>query len=378
MNRCVVLLFLILASSIVIEAQIGSRLFDKKRKKVEVPNYTLFLNLHDLALEYSTKIESDIDSLLFTGQSVYNKNIFDFRVRAIQSLQHVLYKSDPVIAFFDGWIFGFQMVEYLESPTAIKYLGPFQPSILVLFRDYLAEWPELHTTLTGEGTDALEASIKSFAGDYPIRDNYLKRTSVVDETANWVGEANIGFKSGVASLTDALRNISDRVNYYTEFSPKLTQWHIEQSVRNILGTDSLGPMLERSVASLERLSYTVDSIDQLVYSITDTILSDINRQRWETLGFMSSERKAIVEQIANERRILIDQLVVERKAMISLISAERHAALDHIQSIAENTTAYSFDRVDDIVDRLFFRVLILAAIIAVGLVLAVVVYKKMA
>jgi hypothetical protein len=137
-------------------------------------------------------------------------------------------------------------------------------------------------------------------------------------------------------------------------------------------------MLERSVASLERLSYTVDSIDQLVYSITDTILSDINRQRWETLGFMSSERKAIVEQIANERRILIDQLVVERKAMISLISAERHAALDHIQSIAENTTAYSFDRVDDIVDRLFFRVLILAAIIAVGLVLAVVVYKKMA
>jgi hypothetical protein len=75
---------------------------------------------------------------------------------------------------------------------------------------------------------------------------------------------------------------------------------------------------------------------------------------------------------------LIDQLVVERKAMISLISAERSAALDHIESIAENTTAYSFDRVDDIVDRLFFRVLILAAIIAVGLVLAVVVYKKMA
>ena len=361
----------------VIEAQIGSRLFDKKRKKVEVPNYTIFLNLHDLALEYSTRIESDIDSLLFTGQSVYNKNIFDFRVRAIQSLQHVLYKSDPVIAYFDGWIFGFQMVGYLESPTAIKYLGPFQPSILVLFRDYLAEWPELHTILTGESPINLEANAKSFAGDYPIRDNYLKRTSVVDETANWVGADNISFKSGVASLTDALRNISDRVNYYTEFSPKLTQWHIEQSVRNVLSSDSIGSMLERSVASLERLSYTVDSIDQLVYSITDIVLTDINRQRWETLGFMSSERKAIIEQISNERKILLDQLVVERKAMMSLISEERHAALDHIESIAGNTTAYSFDRIDDIVDRLFFRALILVAIIAMGLVLAVVVYKKM-
>ncbi len=378
MIKCVLLSFLILASSVVAEGQIGHRLFDTKRKKVEVPNYTLFLNLHDLALEYSSKIESKVDSLLHTGQLDYNNNIFDFRVRAIQTLQHVLYKSDPFIAYLDGWIYGFQMVAYLESPQGVKYLGPFQPSILALYLNYLVEWPELYTNLTGKSPDDLQAQIQTFAINFPINNNYLNRTSVIDETAHWVGEATIGFKSGVATLTDAMRNISDRLNYYTEFTPKLTQWYIEQSVRNMLGTDSLGPSLEKSVAALERMSYTVDSIDHLVYSITDTILTDVNRQRWETLRFMSAERKVILEQISSEREIVIEQLVEERKALENLIREERQASFDQIQAIVEDTTYYSFDRVDDIVDRLFFRLLILAVIIAVGLVLAVVVYKKMA
>jgi len=146
----------------------------------------------------------------------------------------------------------------------------------------------------------------------------------------------------------------------------------------MLGTDSLGPSLEKSVAALERMSYTVDSIDHLVYSITDTILTDVNRQRWETLRFMSAESKVILEQISSEREIVIEQLVEERKALENLIREERQASFDQIQAIVEDTTYYSFDRVDDIVDRLFFRLLILAVIIAVGLVLAVVVYKKMA
>lgn len=377
MTRCVLLSFLILASSVLIEAQIGHRLFNTKRKNVEVPNYTLFLNLHDLALEYSSKIESNVDSLLHTGQLDYNSNLFDFRVRAIQTLQHVLYKSDPIVAFFDGWIYGFQMIEYLESPLGIKYLGPFQPSTHELYLNYLAEWPELYSNLTGESPDDFQANIRTFALDFPINNNYLNRTSVIDEAAQWVGEASIGFKSGVATLTDALRNISDRINYYTEFSPKLTQWYIEQSVRNMLGTDSIGQYLEKSISALERMSYTVDSIDHLIYSITDTVLTDVDRQRWETLNFIRVERKAIMEQISLEREAVLEQITEERKALENLIREERQASFDQIQSIVEDTTDYSFDRVDDIVDRLFFRVLILMVVIAVGLVLAVVVYKKM-
>lgn len=377
MGRCILLSIIILVTSIGIEAQIGQKLFGKKRKKIEVHNYTLFLNLHDLALEYSAKVESKVDSLLSTGQLDYNGNIFDFRVRAIQSIQHVLYKSDPLIAYFDGWIFGFQMVEYIESPTAIQYLGPFQPSILVLFKDYLAEWPELHTTLTDESPKGLEAKIKSFADTYPIGDNYLNRTSVVDETALWVGETDIGFKSGVATLTDAMRNASDRFNYYTEFSPKLTQWHIEQSVRNILATDSIGPIINASISSLERLTKTIESYDQLVYSVIDTMLTDMDRQRWETLSFMRAERKAIMEQISLEREIVITQLIEEREILQNMITEERKASFDQIGEIAKDSIELSFDRVDDMVDQLFFRVLMLFSIMAIAIVLAVVIFKRM-
>lgn len=377
MGRCILLTIIVLVTSINIEAQIGHRLFDKKRKKVEVANYTLFLNLHDVALEYSAKIESNVDSLLSTGQPDYNGNIFDFRVRAIQTMQHVLYKSDPVIAYFDGWIFGIQMVEYLKSSIAISYLGPFQPSILVLFKGFLAEWPELHTRLTGKSPESLEADIRSFAHNYPIKNNYLNRTSVVDVTALWVGEARIGFKSGVATLTDALRNVSDRLNYYTEYSPKLTQWYIEQSVRNIIGTDSLAGYIERTVSSLERMSHRIDSLDKMIHLSTQIILTDVDRQRSETLYFLSAERKAIMDQISLEREIVISQLIEERKLLQNMITEERKASFDQIQEIAKNSIDDSFDRVDDMVDRLFLRVLILFSLLAITILLAVVLYKKM-
>ena len=371
------LILIFLASSVASEAQIGKRLFETRRKQVEVPNYTLFLNLDNMALRYSTRIESTVDSLLNTGQEDYLKNIFDFRIRAIQTMQHVLYKSDPLIAYFDGWIFGMQMVAYLESPLGVDYLGPFQPSMLVLFMDYLAEWPAMHISITGENPVELEARFTSFANNNPITDNYLKRNSVVLETAQWVGESSIGFKSGVSTLTDAMRNISDRVNYYTEFSPKLTQWYIVQSVRELMGPDSIGPIVENMVSSVERISYTVDSLDHLIYSFTDTLLTDVDRQRGETLNFLSSERKAVLQHISEERSFIINQLIEERKSLEKFVHQERQASFEHMDSIIAVATDRGFEQLNHMTDRIFWRAFILTLIIIAGLILALVIYKRL-
>lgn len=53
-------------------AQSKKGLFGGKRKKVEVPNYTLFLQLHDLAIEYSSKLEYRTDSLLEANNIAYD------------------------------------------------------------------------------------------------------------------------------------------------------------------------------------------------------------------------------------------------------------------------------------------------------------------
>jgi hypothetical protein len=286
-----------------------------------------------------------------------------------------VYKSDPLIAYFDGWIFGVQMIDYLESTNAKGYLGPYQFPMLELFEEYLSEWPEMYIQLTGESPTELQNNIVHFGVSNPITDHYLNRTSITDETAAWVGEASIGFKSGVATLTDALRNISDRLNYHAEFTPKLVEWNVQKSVARIIGTDSLGIFIE-SLASLDRLAEAVDSIDQLVYSISDSVLTDIDRQRWETLGFISSERKAVLDQLSSERQILLEQLTQERIEVLLLIREEREQTMDHLEEIIENTTVYSFDRLDSIINGIFIKAVILAVIVAIGLVLAVVAYKK--
>ena len=330
-----------------VSSQIQEATDDTKRKKVDVPNYTLFLHLHDMAIEYSTKLDFKTDSLMMARKTASSKNLFDFRIRALQSLQHVLYKSDPVVAFLDGWVYAEQMVKYLSTVPAKNYLGYGHPTLESVYKDLLLEFKQSYAFLTGNETGNMFENITKFANNYPITDTHLNRTSITDETAQWVGEAKTGFKSGVSTLTDAMRNVSDRLNYHAEFTPKLVEWNIEKTINRIVGTDSIGVFIE-SLAALDDLASAVDSLDKLVYSISDTLMTDIDRQRIETLGF--AER---------------------------LVQQEREASLAHFEGIIQDTTEYSFDRMDQMVNRIFYKMLLLVGISFVGIIIAVVLYKKL-
>lgn len=351
--------------------------FNTKRKKVAVQNFTLYLHLHDLAIEYSSKIEQKTDSLLKSPGATFHQGLFDFRIRSLQSLEHVLFRSDAVIAYLDSWVFAAQINQYMKTQEARDLLGFGHATMAKVFQEFEQEFPPTYEVLTGEDPSVLSARVAQFSMENPIVDNHLNRTSIIDDTAKWVGEDTIGLTRGLSTLTDLLRNFSDRLNYHAEFTPKLIEWNVESSIGNVLGMDSVGPVLVRSVTSLERITNTIDSIDHLVYSIMDTVLTDIDRQRWATLKFISSERIAIMEQLSLERQAILDGVTQEREAIERLIHQERQASFDQLEAIVTNTTYYSFDRVDGLVNRIFFKVLVLVGIIAVGIVLAAILFKKL-
>ena len=358
-------------------AQYSSGPFKTKRKKVVVQNYTLYLHLHDIAVEYSTKIEFKTDSLVKATNTTYHRGLFDFRIRILQSLEHVLFRSDPVIAFLDSWVFAVQIINYLNTDEAKGYLGYGHPVMLKLFQDLAQEFPPTYNALVEEDPSNMAALVAEFSLKHPIVDHHLIRTSVIDGTAHWVGDAKLGLTGGLYTITDLLRNMSDRLNYHAEFTPKMIGWNIESTLGNLMGTDSIVPILEQSISSLAKITQTLDSIDYLVYSITDTVLTDIDRQRWETLHFLSSERKAFLEHFSSERRTLVNQLIQERVSLEKLVQKEREASLMHFQQMIKETTTYSFDRIDETINRIFIKILLLTAVIAIALVLALVAYKKL-
>lgn len=377
MTLRIIPLLIIICLCIDIQAQDKKGVFKKKRKKVGVENYTLYLELHDVAIEYSTKIDYKTDSLFNANNVAFHKGLFDFRIRSLQTLEHVLYRSDAVIAFLDSWVFGIQMVNYLNTPESREYLDFGHSTMLALFEEYINEFPEIYSDLLEADPELLEAQMVDFSTTNPISNHHLIRTSIIDGTAQWVGESKLGLTGGLYTITDLLRNMSDRLNYHAEFTPKMIEYNVESTVGEILGTDSIGPMLDRSLSSLLLISQTLDSIDVMVYSVADTLLADVDRQRRETLYFISSERKAVMEQISGERMAVLAHVTEERKAIEKLIREERQLSFDQLEAIITNTTDRSFDRIDDLANRIFFKVLILMAIIAIGLVLAAVAYKKL-
>ena len=354
----------------------SKKLFGSKRKNVEVPNYTLFLQLHDLAIEYSSKLEYKTDSLLRANNIAYDENIYEFRIRTLQSMQYVLYKSDPVIGFIDSWVYIAQMTNYLETPESKDHLSYSHTTFYSFFKEFGEEFPKIYQSLYGDPS-VMAARVDDFVSTYPIIDPHQNRTSITLTTAQWVGEARIGFKSGVATLTDAMRNISDRLNYNAEFTPKIVGWNIERNITRLMGTDSIGPILARSVSALDRITNQVDSIDYVLYGLTDSVFAEIDRQRRESLFYLSSERNEVMDRMSSERAVLVSQLVQERLAFEKLIQQEREASLIHVQEMIMDTTKYGFDRVDKLANQIFFKLLILVSILVAGMVLAVFLYKRM-
>jgi hypothetical protein len=360
------------------QAQKREKVFKKKRKQVEISNYSLFLHLHDLSIEYATELEFKTDSLLqLKDAKTVSHNLFEFRSRSIQTLQHVLYKSDPIIAFFDGWAFCMQMEQFLETESAKEYLGNHLEVYQELFRRLAMEFPQIHTELTGNTPEKIVGDIQGFTQKYPIDDFHLNRTSVTDETAKWVGEAKIGFKSGVSTLTDALRSLSDRANYYTEFTPKLTQWYIEQTLQRYLGDDTLTNYLDRSVTVLESSANLIEMLPPYLLNTRDTILFDINRQRNETLDFIRAERSLVFGELKNEREIVLMAISKERESIEEMVSREREITLKQAEVIALNLTETSFQHIDQIIDKLFIRTLLLFTVMGILALIGVVLYKKL-
>jgi 3-methyladenine DNA glycosylase AlkD len=123
--------------------------------------------------------------------------------------------------------------------------------------------------------------------------------------------------------------------------------------------------IDRVVYSTERITQVLEESPELLKDLQQSTLAEVNRQLLVTLSTLS-----------NERAIVLEALTAERVAIMQEIYNQRIETLDRIDTLAYTTINQSTLFASDVIDKLFWRVLIILALVFVGGLVAIKFMKK--
>ncbi len=117
--------------------------------------------------------------------------------------------------------------------------------------------------------------------------------------------------------------------------------------------------------STNRITKVVEDTPFLVEELQQSSLDNINYQRLSTLKALTEERIAVMESIK-----------LERIAILEDINRERNETLDRLEKISNKAVNKTTIFAADIIDKIFWRLLIILAVVFVGGVVTIRLLKK--
>jgi hypothetical protein len=231
-----------------------------------------------------------------------------------------------------------------------------------MFRQYTAGYEKALSKYVSEQN---QQDLKNFSKNHPILNDNLSRKSVVTSVSAWVTEDELRLKSGLLTMTDLLRDMSFRLQYYSEMLPKQTKWQMENSWRTYMGSDSLTTLISTMQQVLDVSARTLEKSEAIINYNRDTVLSNINYQRILSFQAIRNERIAVLDALTKERAIFLETLQNERKAMQEYMSQERAAAMADMKEMGHGMMDQTLPVGKELVDYIFWKVLMVVAIVGI-------------
>jgi len=328
------------------------------------------LRLNEFGHRFSGIVELTADEIISkASDNEIKKQALLWKIYAIPAMIRSLSINDPIAAGIDAWILSVQMLQYFEEGYGKDLFGEYQDLAIKASKLIVSDVEQLARVL--KGTDDISKGqniTKDWVKKNPIKNNKFLRVSALDKVAHIIGSEDVDVGAAVGNIALSVDELKNQITLYTDFLPKQIKWQAQYELYNFLG-DSLVDKsinnIDRIVLSTERISKTIEESPELVREIKETTLLELNKQRLETLQLISQERMAVLETITQERIEIMKQ-----------IHTERTESLDRIEEIVSKTVNQSSLFAADVIDKIFWRVLIILAIVFIGGVLAIKILKK--
>jgi hypothetical protein len=349
---------------------------------VDLTSSQLRGQLYDFTTRYATVVEDAADSIMQAADDPAMREMaLLWKIEAIPEVHRAAFKPDPLLGLIDTAVLCGQMLEFYRDGAGSNLFGEYQHIVIEasawLNRDIwrLAE----SLSLSGDPARARK-EIAEFVAEHPIDDMYFLRDSVESLLAVMKKGRSGGAGAVIGGINEAVDDLSRRLTIYAAHLPKEARWQAELAAIEM----TQNPPVEDALLAAESLAESHESFAGSVASALDLItaereaafgeledlthrtIDEINRQREDTIAALRLEREALVRAIEAQTELALQR-----------VQEERVATMSHLEQMLETTVDYSFDRSEDLADRLFLRVLILIVILAGTLLVVAILFMRL-
>ena len=341
-----------------------------KKAGIEVSKIEYKIRLSEFGYRFAGIVELSADEIISkTLDGEIKKQALLWKIYAIPAMIRSLSINDPLAAGIDSWILSVQMLQYFEDGYGKDLFGEYQDIAITASRLIINDVENLARELKGADDISKGQKItEDWANENPIKNNKFLRVSALDKVAHIIGSEDYNLGATVESIAITVYELKNQVTLYTDYLPKQIKWQAQYELINFLGDSLIEKSvnnIDRVILSTEKISKMIEESPELVKEIHLLTMGEIDKQRLETL-----------EMISQERIVVLEAITMERIAIFDYVNRERIETLDRIEKMTENTLNRSSVLASDIIDSLFWRVLILFGIVFIGGLILIIIYKK--
>lgn len=354
LNTFLILLIICLSFSCqTVETESGMK---KQFSNIEINQKEVRLKLNEYAIKFSGEVIASANEINDNTDDLQIKqNTLLWKMNSIPAANRILFIIDPYAAGIDMWAFAIQMKNFFKYGNGRNLFGEKQ-SIAINTAEYLEE--EILKIVKSSVSDSLQVissdNLYDFVEKNPIKDLTFNRQSTIEVLAKYMADHERSIASSVGSMETAVSDLSMRLNIYYDQFPKIASWYVEYLTNEAKMSgklDSLQKNISSVTQSFERLADTGEQAEHIINS-------SIVRSFEELVDL----REKILEELKIERAIILSSISDERTAVMNEINKQRLETIEQLEDILNSTVSSATLQMENIVDYVFIRLIILIAI----------------
>lgn len=333
----------------------------KDLEGVKLTYVELRILLNQFGIFFSETTEEAADEIMSkTNNALIKSNALQWKINVIPKAMGSLVILDPVAAGIDLYALSIQMNNFFTIGNGKELFGNQQSVAIRASENILKEIRSLTDSFRSpENRIKTEQQLQEWARENPIENISFNRRSTLEVLAKALGSQSYTLGETVGTMAEGVYDIRRQMAIYTAFLPKYMKWQVQLSAYEFL-SDSLAERsfnyLDRIVRSTEEITSTVKESPDLLREIQLSTYAEINKQLLITLNTIKEERKLILSYVDSARIVSLEN-----------INKQRLESFDKVEKITKGAIIQSSLIADDIVDKIFIRLLILVLLFIIGI-----------
>ncbi|MFD2892612.1 hypothetical protein ACFS5J_11385 [Flavobacterium chuncheonense] len=338
---------------------------------IEISPLELRATTNDFFYKFERTITEAADSIIkLSSIPSIDKEALIWKMNAIPIANVAIYNNDAFLGYIDVSVFTYQMKMYFETGAGKNLFGDHQKIAIKAVNSLWEDLLNIGRNLVpdndiSEGTEI----VIDFAKQHPITSSYFVRQSTIPLMTKIQNVEKVTLKKIASDMSQNLNEMRTQIGSYVDMMPKQVRWETELLLNNALNNPDLTGRIDSLARLTERMVIVMESSPAF-----------IEKQRMESFDDISGERVAVLQAISQERAIVLEEIKKEREIVLEELNKQltfqRQATFQDLTALSNQSMELAFDKMENIIDKLYWRTVYLIAILLAILFIGFIIYKK--